>query len=312
MTLKLASVLVMVACTALGCTTDVRPGPASACADGTCPVVQIATFTSDNVAFLAVDGDHVYWTEFDRGRVMRAPVGGGEAEVVASEQDEPQALAARDGQVVWGTRKSLVMRRIDSSVPPVELAKENSYLSAIVIEDQFIYWGVGSTAGADLGQIRRIPRQGGATETVVHDNGPSNVAIAGDEVFWNGVTEIGKAPLSGGDPAILFSDPEGIHAIALGADAVYWSAPQGLMSGSKAGGPAKLLAPGQETFSLVSDGKNLYWPAFETGDLMKISVDGGAPVVLVPGPSGAAVITIDDQWVYWADLINHAVKKVRK
>jgi hypothetical protein len=311
MNLELALIVVVVACTALGCAPEVGQDPAPACPEGTCPVLKIAASTADSVGSIVVDGGRVYWTEFDKGRVMMAPVDGGEASTVASEQDEPERLAVRDGQAVWSTRTSLMMMPVDSSVPPVELAKESTYFSDIVIEGQFIYWGVGNADG-EPGEIRRIPRQGGAAETLVHGNAPRNLAVAGDEVYWGSLTDVGRAPITGGDPDILFSDPDGIDAIALGPDAVYWSTPQGLMSGSKAGGPAQLLAPGEETISLVSDGKSLYWSPFKTGALMKLAVDGGAPLVLAPGPSGAALITIDDQWVYWVDQVEHEVKKVRK
>jgi hypothetical protein len=311
MNLELASIVVLAGCTALGCSPEISQDPPSACADGACPVLKIAASPATSIGAIVVDRDRVYWTEFYEGRVMMAPVDGGEASVVASAQDEPTGLAVRDGQAVWSTRTSLMMMPVDSSVPPVELAKEGTYFSDVVIAGQLIYWGVGNADG-DPGEIRRIPRQGGAIETLVAGNAPGNIAVAGDEVFWESLTDLGKAPITGGVADILFSNPDGIDAIALGPDAVYWSSPQGLMTGPKAGGQARLLAPGEETVSLVTDGKSLYWAAFKTGALMKVAVDGGAPVVLTPGPLGAALITIDDEWVYWVDQVEHVVKKVRK
>lgn len=262
-------------------------------------------------AAVAVDGGYIYWTEFDADRVMRAPVDGGDAEVVAANQERAEVIAARDGLVVWGGFRSLRMKDTKSAGPVVEITTEYSYFSAIVIEDQFIYWGVGNQ-DAEPGEIRRYPRAGGAIETIVQGHAPWNVLVRGDEVYWSSLEEVAKAPTKGGPVTKLYSDPAEVNAIALGDTDIYWATPHGVMAGPQAGGTPRVLAEAERSLVLVSDDKNVYWVNFTSGALMEVPAQGGAPTVLVPGPSGAFLLALDESWVYWVDQGAHQVKKVHK
>ncbi|WP_437970726.1 hypothetical protein WMF04_16175 [Sorangium sp. So ce260] len=50
---------------------------------------------------VAVDAEHVYWTRRDEGTVVRMPKGGGEPEVLASQQTRPGDIAVDETTVYW-------------------------------------------------------------------------------------------------------------------------------------------------------------------------------------------------------------------
>jgi hypothetical protein len=303
--IQVALVAALTACLTVGCASEPEP------AEGFSTVVTLASSLADDPEAIAVDGGYVYWTEFNAGRVMKVPVGGGEPIVVAADQDQPYRVAAREGQVVWGANHRLMMQAAPS-LAPVVLATESTYFSDILLDGESIYWGVGGSDG-ELGQIRRTTRRGGAVETLVHDHDPLDIAIAGGELYWASVVEVGKVPLGGGEARILFPDEEGPEALTVRDDQVYWSNRGGLMRGDKAGGLASSFASERVTLSIESDGESLYWSDFATGSLMKLALGGGgAPIVLVPGPTGSLFVAVDDQWVYWVDREARAVRKVRK
>ncbi len=213
--IQVALVAALTACLPVGCASEPEP------AEGFSPVVTLASSLGDDPDAIAVDGGYVYWTEFNPGRVMKVPVGGGEPIVIAEDQDRPYRIAARDGQVVWGTQHRLMMQAAPS-LAPVVIATESTYFSDILLDDENIYWGVGGSDG-EPGQIRRTTRRGGAVETLVHDHDPLDIAIAGGELYWASVLEVGKVPLDGGDARVLFPDNDAPEALAVSDDQVYWS-----------------------------------------------------------------------------------------
>jgi hypothetical protein len=62
-----------------------------------------------NVFGVAVDNVNVYWTETgggtaSAGQIKRAPKAGGQAALVATEQDNPRSIAVLDGFVYWANQ----------------------------------------------------------------------------------------------------------------------------------------------------------------------------------------------------------------
>jgi len=50
---------------------------------------------------MEVDGSAVYWADFFFGRVMKAPLGGGEAVAIACNQASPAGIALDATHVYW-------------------------------------------------------------------------------------------------------------------------------------------------------------------------------------------------------------------
>jgi hypothetical protein len=99
-----------------------------------------------DVHSMALDDTHVYWTETDKGLVMRAAKGlAGPADVVASNAKSPRGLA---------------------------------------LDGAFVYWTEEGTTSDD-GTVNSAMKTGGAPLVIARDqHRPYRVAVAGGRVFW--------------------------------------------------------------------------------------------------------------------------------
>jgi hypothetical protein len=60
------------------------------------------------------------------------------------------------------------------------------------------------------------------------------------------------------------------------------------------------LATDQEGVgALAVDGTSVYWTTIVTGNVMKVPLGGGPPVVLATNQGGATGIVVDESYVYW-------------
>jgi len=141
---------------------------------------------------LAVDSSYVYWLTLvdpakDTGTsVMRAPLAGGAASVVATGSGASPSIG--------GSRNK-----------------------AIAVDATSVYWS--ELAGA----IRKAPLAGGAVTTIADgQDTPGAIAVDGSTIYWATVTAIMEAPLAGGAPR-TFVAGENAGAIAVDDSHVYWT-----------------------------------------------------------------------------------------
>ena len=75
----------------------------------------------------------------------------------------------------------------------------------------------------------------------------------------------------------------------------------GMASGGS-GGSAFLLVPdGGRPLNIAADSQYVYWGDIRTQSIMKVSVEGGAPVGLAPSTTGGAWVAVDSTGnVYWS------------
>jgi hypothetical protein len=104
---------------------------------------------------IVVDATHVYWTELEGGRVMRAPRSlAGPAEVIASGQVRPRGIA---------------------------------------IDDEFVYWVSSGAAKATDGVVRRARKTGGPALVLAEKQSePWSVALWSDRLFWTNRAQLGR------------------------------------------------------------------------------------------------------------------------
>jgi hypothetical protein len=69
--------------------------------------------------------------------------------------------------------------------------------------------------------------------------------------------------------------------------------------------------PGQP-FDLVTSGSRLYWTDTSVGALKSSALDGTAVTTIVSGVPGIGGLAIDDTFVYYADILTHAVSRIPK
>lgn len=130
-----------------------------------------------------------------------------------------------------------------------------------------------------------------------------NGTIAGQK---DGNNNLGKIPVSGGTPTIIFKGGELIpdaDAIAIDDENVYFSA-NGLRKVSKNGGEAKLLTKAFMASEIVLDKENLYWLPYvgegmQPAPIYTVSKNGGeAKGITEPRPS-ANGLAVDEKNLYW-------------
>lgn len=253
----------------------------------------IALATAQNAPIaLAVRGTNVFWVNCNLSQapgggggrgcaIMKVPVSGGVATVLASDQTDVFNLA------------------VDASS---------------------VYWGVDCGTGPSCGAIRAVPSDGGTPRDLGPAGDPVGIAVDSVSVYWTEPAPglIRKMPLAGGAQTTLAGTAVSggeTWSIAVGGASVYWTimnSPSPLLTMSSGGGPPAGIACGASSDALALDAKSVYWTRLADGALM--SSEGGGSVsgrsTVVAAKQGADHIAVDDTNVYWTT--GTEVRKTRK
>lgn len=275
---------------------------------------------------IAVDVDHVYWTDQGAGTVHRILKGGGEGGVLAAGQDDPYGIAVSEGLVYW-TNFDYADGGV-LSVPATggepTLLSEDEYPRSIVVHGDQVYWG---TFDDYEGRVMRVPvgpGQDPVTLAVV-EGGVADLAVDGDQVFFTAHTAAGGGgfienpdePAEGSvfvtspgtDPfnaTLLAPDLAAPWGIALWEDRVVWvdgtgdgdSLPRSVLSMPRAGGEIQTHASGQTApWDVRVDEQYAYWT--DDDQVWAVPLEGGDPIMLAEQQDRARSIVVDEQWVFW-------------
>jgi hypothetical protein len=161
---------------------------------------------------LAIDAEHVYFSRLVSGEIVRLPKRGGAAEVVASHQVRPWGIVVDDDAVYWACQGD-EEPGVEETPPGGAIAKVSKKGGDVVVlapgeqtpvsltlDGDWVYFADG-VWGDDNGSIRRVPRAGGAVQTLASrraTTGVPGIAVTGGRVTW---TEDGTAfgmPVEGG------------------------------------------------------------------------------------------------------------------
>jgi hypothetical protein len=174
---------------------------------------------------IAVGADAAFVTvaEAPIGRIVRIPIDGGPATVIAADLDSPTAILADGDELFVTTSTKLLRLPQDGSAPPVELAPlESAGYADIAVDATHIYY----TEYTDPGAVRRVARAGGSPETIATgDSYPSGIAVRGGRVYWNVLhgNVIRSANVDGSDVTTFASDqPAPRLALEATDDTLYW------------------------------------------------------------------------------------------
>ncbi len=237
-----------------------------------------------NVQGLATDGTYVYWTnKTAAGQVHRALPTGAGLIAIASNQSQPDWVAANGSIVVWTNQGSnqvmAVPASTDGGVAPTQLnasGELGTVPAGLAVDGTDVYYATKIAGG---GLAESAPLDGGAVSEI---GTGSYVGIATDtaRVFWTG----GAAS-------------PGVYWNTKGAPA---SAQQTLVTGA-------FVCP----LSLASDGTNVYFidqgsttcgpAATDAGALYKVPAGaaGQLPTQLAGGLLDPQGIAVDDTALYW-------------
>jgi hypothetical protein len=121
---------------------------------------------------LALSDAHVYFASFFRRRVGRLDKSGGRTETIRSTVAGPVAMALDGTRVIALLETSGEVVALDPrSRKQTLLGNASKNPQALLVANGQAYWSTGKVAPGDRSFIRRVSTTGGATETLVHDDG---------------------------------------------------------------------------------------------------------------------------------------------
>lgn len=189
----------------------------------------------------------------------------------------------------------------------------------IAVDATSVYWtdnAFDNVSAGQMGSVRRVPLGGGTPVVLATSPYPVGIAVDAMSVYWSDYSDgtLKKIPLTGGDPVTLVATDGFIDTILVDATSVYYADGSFVNSVPLSGGTPVRLAttsaygsPAVPAFAV--DETSIYFtepgqvgPAFTDGNVMKVPLDGGTPVMLasITNPSGVAVDTTN---VYVSTLL---------
>lgn len=313
-----------------GVCTDTKSDPAncgacgSACASGeVCEAGNCLTAlvkAEYNIAGLAIDATHAYWTNHTTGTIMKVPITGGVPMTLTSGQTQPTDIVVDGTHAYWLNQDSVMKVPIAGGAATV-LASGQSYPHSIAVNATHVFW-----TNNDDQSVKKVGLGGGvATVVATFSNGyPAGIALDGTHVYWgNSDGSVLKVPLAGGTPSALATAPVGADGVAVDATHVYWTTSFALPSVYKvplSGGAPTLLATvdlggGNANGRIAVDATHVYWTVDTTpGFVMKISRNGGAPTTIASNQVNPYSIAVNATHVYWVshDIVSSSIFKKPK
>ncbi|MDC0744240.1 EB domain-containing protein [Polyangium mundeleinium] len=189
---------------------------------------------------------------------------------------------------------------------PVVLASEAERLSGVLADGDHVYFTHYGAGGAVL----RVPKAGGAIETVVPASSWTESLVAdADSLYYLDSDQVKRASKDGSGASLLAADQVGSMSIAVDASFVYWIDPvdQAVRRVSKAGGTPQTLVKDEDLTPdmvprMIADDTTLYWSA--TGAWLipgfhATPKEGGELLLLDGAPSTHFVA--DSMFLFWID-----------
>jgi hypothetical protein len=233
---------------------------------------------------LALDADHVYWTDLDsyaqHSTIQRAPKKGGELPtMLAWNQDTPIAIA---------------------------------------VDSTSLYW----TTNGDLSAIVKMPLGGGAVTTLTQNvwGQIASIALDATNVYWAAYAANGDVvatPLAGGSSSIYAAARYGASFGVVDSSYAYWSEEGGVMRVPIGGGTIERLAVVSHATALAIDAENLYWldpgtssHGYTDGAIVQMSLSTLQATTLLSNLANVSSLAVDNAYVYWTYYGTDAVNDV--
>lgn len=173
-----------------------------------------------SVGRVVVRGTDVYWA---RGGLWRVDTDGNGPTSALTMQGGSllsfSGLAADATQVYWGAMTGLM--RSDRTGSMAAALAAIPVVVGVAVGGETVYYASGMGGG-----IGRVPKNGGATETLTNGANPRDLVFDGTYLYWPEAGAIRKIDPSGGEPTNVTQASEA-NRIAVDATHVYWSTDTG-------------------------------------------------------------------------------------
>lgn len=246
--------------------------------------------TSDlsNPGALAVHANRVYSASYGSS-VKVIPKTGGALSNLTPKAAGGLAVAVDDGGVFWSQGISwpgdhYIARTDLDGAPTTVIGSIDHEPTAASLDATHVYWSDFDLTVPALGGIRRAPRGGGATETLVTGDSLNGAALDGERVYY----------LYSGSSGASWADGA-LHAV------------------SKTGGaPVLLASPLDGAARVAVDGTHVYWSEAYGQVIRRVKKTGGPTETLATSDGNPQGIAVDEVAVYWVDPGNQSVMKLAK
>jgi hypothetical protein len=195
-----------------------------------------------------------------------------------------------------------------SHTEPDVLADKQDMPAAIAVDSTHVYW-----ANAGKAAVRRVPKAGGAIETLWEsaDTGAYALALDATHAYFGTVGGIGRVPKAGG-AADTLETGDWPKWIAVDADAVYFQTDARVGRVPKGGdaGIAAGLGGGGEIGGAAIDDGFLYW--VQQDGVRRVPKKGGPTELLARGTFRFTKLALGPADVFWGDALLEAIFAVPK
>jgi hypothetical protein len=253
-------------------------GGADACA---LPTITLLADQQETVTWIALDATSVYWGDQgpDANQIRTIPKAGGSVAVLATTEQPPGNLAVDDTHVYWSedvgvTTTLYSIAKTGGPSAPKQLAMTGAgACSGLSVDADTIYWSAGPW-------IFSLPKGGAPAPTefampdLVQDIDRRAVLADQDRVYWlEGNKLIVSVPKkSGSSPKKVFPLYNSARRFVVGEYAIFLGDPFGTPQ--------------------------------DSGELVAVPKNGGAPTVLVAANEGVPEIAASSSCVYWTTSQN--------
>lgn len=224
---------------------------------------------------LAVDATHVYWPDYEGGRLVRMARHGLPRlpEPLTTGLRSPRSLAIVGDTLYWASAPDRTAYRCTpSSCQPTAFAVLPDAVTGVAASPSSVFVSGTTTV------LRLDPSGHVATSLASLRSAPFGLVAAEASVFWieQGGPELRDSGLiAGADPdfQVLAEAQDGPSSIAVDDEWVYWtnSLEGTVMGAPRKGGMAVPLAVGQgQPSGIAVDDRGVYWTTRETGRVMRL------------------------------------------
>jgi len=253
--------------------------------------------------------------------IRKIDLASGEVSSVDNGENMPQSetggLVSDDRYVYWNGGGKILRISKDGSKPEV-VASENVGIGIdMAVDGDKVYWAnhgyySPNTPSAPK-PIYAVSKKGGKLDIFAdQQNGPGNIVVDEQFVYWHTLNAVFKQPKSGGQPQAIYqaTDKEGIDLLEQDADSLYFGfrgageSRWALRKIPKNGGEPQTLVKSFSLKPFVIDAQNIYFfdEAGMLADVLcKVSKNGGDVINIDQGYSSGAITQTKTQ-VFFGSL----------
>ncbi|MEO9485673.1 MAG: DUF5050 domain-containing protein [Ekhidna sp.] len=183
---------------------------------------------------VAMNLNQILITDFDGGSILSHDLSSGETSTLIPTLNTPINIVTTEDHIYWtgsgGTAPGIIFQSAIDGTNQVQIFSDgnNQRFNDIDVDETngYIYFSVGNWI-ANIGQIRRVPIEGGADELVVNSSAADQIAInhVTQEIFWNENSQLFKAGLDGSNVQEIIVPDFFPNDIKIDQDSqrLYWS-----------------------------------------------------------------------------------------